>query len=162
MTQVVHPLPGHLKKWGHKLRVYPLLQAPLHHCFILILLQPYSHNFNLCSIQRALKCVRREIKLYLFTEVYYVTLHTSLVSFVCVWMFRSEINFNRFSLLRSMEQWTLCRDHINQNTVHAHSSLLMSWLSESGVLTERDMQNMQSRGREDWNWERVIHGEKTL
>ncbi len=33
MTQVVHPLPGRLKKnWGHKLRVYPLLQAPLHHC----------------------------------------------------------------------------------------------------------------------------------
>ncbi len=33
MTQVVHSLPGCLKKnWGHKLRVYPLLQAPQHHC----------------------------------------------------------------------------------------------------------------------------------
>ncbi len=34
---------------------------------------------------RALKCARREFKLYLFTEVYYVTLHASLVSFVCRW-----------------------------------------------------------------------------
>ncbi len=62
------------------------------------------------SIQRALKCARREFKLYLFTEVYYVTLHASLVSFVCVWrccaaqirewMLRSEVNFNGFPLLR--------------------------------------------------------------
>ncbi len=40
-----------------------------------------------------------------------------------------------------------------QNTVHESSSLLTSWLSESGVLTKRDMQNMQRRGHEDWNWE---------
>ncbi len=40
---------------------------------------------RVCSIQRASKCGRREFKLYLFTEVYYVTLHASLVSFVCVW-----------------------------------------------------------------------------
>ncbi len=39
---------------------------------------------RICSIQRALKCVRHEFRLYLFTEVYYVTLHTYL-SFVCVW-----------------------------------------------------------------------------
>ncbi len=32
-------------------------------------------------------------------------------------------------------------------TVHARSALLTSRLSESGVLTKRDMQNMQSRGR---------------
>ncbi len=41
---------------------------------------------------------------------------------------------------------TLCREHVNRNTVHARSSLLTSWLSESGVLTKRDMQNMQSGG----------------
>ncbi len=51
------------------------------------------------------------------------------------------------------EQWTLCREHVNPNTVHARSALLTSWLSESGVLTKRDMQNMQSGGDEDWNWE---------
>ncbi len=44
------------------------------------------------------------------------------------------------------EQWTLCREHVNRNTVHARSALLTSWLSESGVLTKRDMQNMQSGG----------------
>ncbi len=44
------------------------------------------------------------------------------------------------------EQWTLCREHVNRNTVHAWSALLTSWLSESGVLTKRDMQNMQSGG----------------
>ncbi len=43
-----------------------------------------SRREHICSIQRALKCARREFKLYLFTEVYYVTLHASLVSFVCV------------------------------------------------------------------------------
>ncbi len=59
----------------------------------------------------------------------------------------------------SREQWTLCREHVNRNTVHAWSVIslliiLTSWLSESGVLTKRDMQNMQSGGggREDWNW----------
>ncbi len=65
---------------------------------------------RICSIQRALKCARCEFKLYLFTEVYYVTLRASLVSFACVWrrctaqirewMFQSEVNFNGFSLLR--------------------------------------------------------------
>ncbi len=53
----------------------------------------------------------------------------------------------------SREQWTLCREHVNRNTVHAWRALLTSWLSESGVLTKRDMLNMQSGGREDWNWE---------
>ncbi len=46
------------------------------------------------------------------------------------------------------EQWTLCREHVNRNTVHARSALLTSWLSGSGVLTKRDMQNMQSGGGE--------------
>ncbi len=101
---------------------------------------------SVCSIQRALKCARREFKLYLFTEVYYVTLHTSLVSFVCEWMFQSEINFNGFPLLRSREQRTLCREHVNRNIVHARSSLLTSWLSDSGVLNKRDMQKYAERG----------------
>ncbi len=30
--------------------------------------------------------------------------------------------------------------------MHVCSSLLTSWLSDSGVLTKRDMQNMQSGG----------------
>ncbi len=47
----------------------------------------------------------------------------------------------------SREQWTLCRDHVNRNTVHARSTLLTSRLSESGVLTRRVMQNMQG----GWN-----------
>ncbi len=38
------------------------------------------------------------------------------------------------------------------------TQFITTWLSESGVLTKRDMQNMQSGGRgggmhEDWNWE---------
>ncbi len=49
-----------------------------------------------------------------------------------------------FSCSGSREHRTLWRDHVNRNTVNARSSLLMSWLSESGVLTKRDMQNMQS------------------
>ncbi len=51
-----------------------------------------------------------------------------------------------FPCSESREQWTLCREHVNRNTVHARSSLLMSWLSESGVFIKRDMQNMQNRG----------------
>ncbi len=75
-------------------------------------------------------CARRELKLYIFTEVYDVT------------------------LIRAWRRWTLCREHINGNTVHAWSALLTSWLSESGVL-KRDMQNMQSGG--DWNWEPLVY-----
>ncbi len=37
----------------------------------------------------------------------------------------------------------LCREHANRNTVHTRRSLLMSWLSDSGVLIKIDMQNMQ-------------------
>ncbi len=49
-----------------------------------------------------------------------------------------KVNFNGFSLLREYrEQRTLCRDHVNRNTVHAWTSLLMSWLSESGVLNSK-------------------------
>ncbi len=46
----------------------------------------------------------------------------------------------------SREQWTLCNDNVNWNTVHARSTLLMSRFSESGVLTKKEMQNMQSGG----------------
>ncbi len=64
--------------------------------------------YTVYSIQSVLKCARREFKLYIFTEVYDVTL-------VRAWrccaaqihesMFRSkqicwEVNFNRFPLLR--------------------------------------------------------------
>ncbi len=74
---------------------------------------------RICSIQRALKCARRE--LYLFTEVYYVTLSASLESFICVWrrcaaqihewMFPSKYTSPDFPCSGSREQWTLCRDH---------------------------------------------------
>ncbi len=50
---------------------------------------------------------------------------------------------------------TRCRDHINRNTVHARSSLLTSWLSESGVLTKRYAKYAE-RGREDWDWETLL------
>ncbi len=53
-------------------------------------------------------------------------------------MFWSELNFNRFPCSGSRERWTLCREHVTRNTVHARSSLLTSWLSESGV-NKQDM-----------------------
>ncbi len=60
---------------------------------------------------------------------------------------------SRFTLdSGSREQWTLCNDNVNWNTVHARSTLLMSRFSESGVLTKKEMQNMQSGGGgENWN-----------
>ncbi len=89
---------------------------------------------------------RRELKLYIFTEVYDVTLVRAwrrCAVQIHEWMFRNKVNF---PCSGSREQWTLCREHVNRNTVHAWSALLTSWLSESGVLTKRDMQNMQSGG----------------
>ncbi len=44
-----------------------------------------SMRTYICSIQRAWKCARREFKLYLFTEIYYVTLCPCLVCFISVW-----------------------------------------------------------------------------
>ncbi len=110
---------------------------------------------HIYSIQSAYKCARRELKLYIFTEVYDITLVRAwrrCVAQIHEWMFQNEVNSG------SREQWTLCREHVNRNTVHAWSALLTSWLSESGVLTKRDMQNMQSGGggREDWNWEPLV------
>ncbi len=106
-----------------------------------------------------LKCARRELNRIYLNRYNYVTTHTSLISFVCVWrrcrriaqfhewMFWCEVNFKRFPMLREKgAQWRLCRDPINRNTVHSWSSLLTSWLSELGVLNKRDMQNMQSGG----------------
>ncbi len=101
------------------------------------------------SIQSAYKCARHELKLYIFTEAYDVTLVRAwrrCAAQIHEWMFWSEVNFSGFPCSASREQWTLCREHVNRNTVHAWSALLTSWLSESGVLTKRDMQNMQSGG----------------
>ncbi len=78
---------------------------------------------HICSIQIALKCARREFKLYLFTEVYYVTLHASQVSFVCVCVdvaphksvnecYKVKLTSKDFPFSGSKEQWTLCRDHV--------------------------------------------------
>ncbi len=93
------------------------------------------------SIQSALKCARRELKLYIFTEVYDVTLRVwrRWAAQIQEWMFQNKVNFSGFPCSGSREQWTLCREHVNRNTVHAWSALLTSWLSESGVLTKRDM-----------------------
>ncbi len=136
------------------------------------------------SIQSALKCARRELKLYIFTEVYDVTLvraRRRRAAQIHEWMIWNKVNFSGFPCSGSREQWTpcreqwtpcreqwtlcreqwtlcreqwtlcreqrtLCREHVSRNTVHARSALLTSWLSESGVLTKRDMQNMQSGG----------------
>ncbi len=169
------------------------------------------------SIQSALKCARRELKLYIFTEVYDVTLVRAwrrCAAQIHEWMFPCSGSREQWTLCREQwtlcreqwtlcreqwtlcreqwtlcreqwtqcreqwtqcreqwtqcreqwtqcreqwtqcreqwtqcrEQWTLCREHVNRNTVHAWSALLTSWLSESGVLTKRDMQNMQSGG----------------
>ncbi len=73
----------------------------------------------------------------------------------------SEVNKTStdFPCSGSRKQWTLCRNHIKRNTVHARSSLLMSWLSESGVLTKRDMQNGGGGGggwHKDWDWEALL------
>ncbi len=50
-----------------------------------------------------------------------------------------------------------CVGSMSIGTVHAHSSLPTSWLSDSDLLTKRDMQNMQSGGLEDWNWEPLCY-----
>ncbi len=51
------------------------------------------------------------------------------------------------SAVLNSSPWTLCREHVNRNTVRAWSALLTSWLSESGVL-KRDMKNMRGGGLE--------------
>ncbi len=45
------------------------------------------------------------------------------------------------------------REHVNWNTVHARSSLLTNWLSESGVLTSETCKICRTGMREDWDWE---------
>ncbi len=51
-----------------------------------------------------------------------------LVVSITVWITKGPMQ--RFSIPGSREQWTLCREHVNRNTVHAWSALLTSWLSE--------------------------------
>ncbi len=46
-----------------------------------------------------------------------------------------KVNFRRLSPAQGVgRQWTLCREHVNRNTVHSWSALLTSWLSESGCV----------------------------
>ncbi len=55
------------------------------------------------SIHSALKCARREFKLYIFTDVYDVTLVRAwrrCATQIHEWMFWSEVNFSGFPLLR--------------------------------------------------------------
>ncbi len=110
----------------------------------------------ICFMQSALKCARREFKLYIFTEVAYIMSYASVCEDVVQ---RKSIHLYSkvkktsadFPCSGSWEQWTLCRDNVYRNTVHARSALLMSRLPESSVITKRDMLNMQSRGHKDWN-----------
>ncbi len=56
------------------------------------------------SIQSAYKCARCEFKLYIFTEVYDITLVCAWrrwAAQIHEWMFRSKVNFNGFPLLSS-------------------------------------------------------------
>ncbi len=65
------------------------------------------------SIQSALKCARRELKLYIFTEVYDVTLVRAwrrCAAQIHEWMFRNKVNFSWFPCSGSREQWTPCRE----------------------------------------------------
>ncbi len=65
------------------------------------------------SIQSALKCARRELKLYIFTEVSDVTLVRAwrrCAAQIHEWMFRNKVNFSGFPCSGSREQWTLCRE----------------------------------------------------
>ncbi len=55
------------------------------------------------SIQSAFKCARCELKLYIFTEVYDVTLVRVWRRYapqIHEWMFRNKVNFSGFPLLR--------------------------------------------------------------
>ncbi len=77
------------------------------------------------------------------------------------WMFQSEVNYNGFPLLREKGAMdTVYREHVNWNTVQARSTLLMSWLSESGVLTfKRDMQKMRGGTGIENRWCKSCHAQ---
>ncbi len=65
------------------------------------------------SIQSVLKCASRELKLYIFTEVYDVTLVRAwrrCTAQIHEWMFWNEVNFSGFPCSGSRKQWTLCRE----------------------------------------------------
>ncbi len=100
----------------------------------------------ICSIQRALKYARREFKLYLFTELYDVY-EDAAGSGASPWINVPKWSkLQRISPAQGVGSNKHCVGIISIRTVHARSSLLTSWLSESGVLTKQDMQNMQSVG----------------
>ncbi len=86
------------------------------------------------SIHSALKCARREFKFVYMLQTYMMS-HSSVRK-----MLRNANPWYECSGSRS--NGSLCREHVNRNTVHSWSALLTSWLSESGVLTKRDMKNM--------------------
>ncbi len=92
----------------------------------------------ICSMQSALKCTRREFKLYIFTEVYDVTLvrvWRHCTAQFHEWMFWSEENFNGFPLLRELG----AMDAVLGQCQSEHgkcTELLMSRWSESGVINK--------------------------
>ncbi len=60
-------------------------------------------NERIYTIQSALKCAGRELKCYIFTEVYDVTLVRAwrrCAAQIHEWMFWNEVNFSGFPLLR--------------------------------------------------------------
>ncbi len=116
------------------------------------------------SIHSALKCARREFKLYIFTDVSYMMSHSSVRKDVAQRKSMNECSEVKltsadFPCWGSREQWTLCREHVNRNTVHSWSALLTSWLSESGVLTKRHEKYVERWGARtgiENRWFRVI------
>ncbi len=117
---------GHICEGEHYL---VLNSSPRHHITGYSAMIPVRSE-RICSMQSALKCARREFKLYLFTEVY---CHTR----PCVKTLRSVnpwMKVPKWSKLQriypgksgSREQWTLCRDNVNRNAVHAQSAFLTS------------------------------------
>ncbi len=64
---------------------------------------PMIRSERIYSIQSAYKCARRELKLYIFTEVYDFTLVRAwrrCAVQIHEWMFQNKVNFSRFPLLR--------------------------------------------------------------
>ncbi len=67
--------------------------------------------------------------------------HITFEVHISVWGMNSNSIYQRYMMSHSSAPEYV--DVVNRNTVHAWCALITSWLSESGVLTRRDMQNMQ-------------------
>ncbi len=74
-------------------------------------------------------------------------------------------DFNGFPCSGGREQWTLCREHVNRNTVHARSAPLTSRLSESGVCkicrSGTGIENRCFKRRNERTWRVAKYGNHT-